>query len=215
MRGYAIDHFGTIDDLRLRDDLEAPTPGPGQVLVNVAAAALNPSEWKVLSGNTAGRFLHAPRFPLVLGYDFSGQIEALGAEVDDFEVGDSVFGFLPYSRKNRQGSLCELVAVPAETIAPKPDRVSHIEAACAATAGVTALQALSDKGRLDSDQRVLVNGASGGVGSYAIQIVRAMTKTAVTRRLTAMPSTTGVSTAKKTIRKTGRNVAEATRWTRL
>ncbi len=171
VRAFATDRFGGLDDLRL---LELPKPkvGRGELLVRVRAAALNAADWKVLTGRDGGRFLHAARFPLVLGFDFSGVVEEVGDDVRDTQAGDAVFGFLPYSRGNVQGSLADYVVVPEKTAAPKPPDLSHTEAACAATAGSTALQGLYGKARLRTGQRVLINGASGGVGSYAVQIAR-------------------------------------------
>lgn len=173
MKAFAIDRYAGTDALALRD-IPAPLLSRGQVLVRVHAASLNPADLTVLSGRGGARFLHAARFPLVLGYDFSGVIERAGAEAGGFERGDSVFGFLPYSRTTRQGTCAEFVAVPVTIIAKKPPEVSHAEAACAATAASTALQALRDEGGLGNtaETRVLVNGASGGVGSYAVQIAK-------------------------------------------
>jgi NADPH:quinone reductase-like Zn-dependent oxidoreductase len=169
VRAYAIDHFGSLDDLELRQ-LERPVPDRGEVQVRVKGAALNPADWKILTGRDGGKFLHAAKFPLVLGYDFSGTVEEVGPDATGIAAGDDVYGHLPYSRKNRQGTMADYVAVPADTVAKKPSSVSHVEAACAATTASTALQALRDKAGLRSGQRALVNGASGGVGSYAVQI---------------------------------------------
>jgi len=173
VRAFAIERHGTVEGLRQRE-LPAPEPTVDQVLVRVHAAALNPADAKVLSGRDGGRFLHASSFPLVLGFDFSGVVEWVGSSVGGHSVGDEVFGFLPYSRKNRQGSFAEYVAVHGDSVSAKPEGVSHIEAACSATVASTALQALRDKGRLRAGQWVLVNGASGGVGLYALQIAKHM-----------------------------------------
>ena len=117
-----------------------------------------------------GAFLHAKNFPTAIGFDFSGVVEEVGANVRGRSVGDEVFGFLAYARSNKQGSFAELVAVSPETVGTKPPGVTHEDAAATATVGSTALQALRGKGRLKAGQRVLVNGASGGVGSHAVQI---------------------------------------------
>ena len=107
---------------------------------------------------------------MTFGFDFSGVVEAVGGDVQGRSVGDEVFGFLAYARSTKQGSFAELVSVKPDTVGDKPSNITHEEAAAAATTGCTALQALEEKGRLQSGQKVLVNGASGGVGSYAVQI---------------------------------------------
>jgi len=178
MNAYAIDGYGDLSTLRLRD-LPRPSPGPRELLVKVRAAALNPADLKVASGKDGGRFLHAGRFPLTLGFDFSGTVEALGAGVSGRAVGDEVFGFLPYSRSNRSGSFADYLVCAASAVGCKPANLSHEEAAASATTGVTALQALRDKGRLSRGQSVLINGASGGVGTYAVQIAHALGATVV------------------------------------
>jgi len=174
MRAYATDRHGDIKDLSLRDDIAKPAPAPGEVLVKVKAAAVNPADLKVLMGRDGGGFLHASKFPLILGFDFSGVVAEVGSEVKGRAVGDEVFGFLPYARSTRGGTFAEYVAVAADTVGKKPKKISHEEAAAAATSTATALQSLRDKGKLAAGQTVLINGASGGVGSYAVQIAKAL-----------------------------------------
>ena len=152
--------------------MAAPAHGRDQVLVRVHAAAVNPADVKVCTGNEGAGFIHAKRFPMAFGFDFSGVVDKVGAEVTERAVGDPVFGHLAYSMSTRQGSFADFVAIKPEHVGLKPTPVSHVDAAAAATAGCTALQALRDKARLQAGQRVLVNGASGGVGSFAIQIAR-------------------------------------------
>ncbi len=159
-----------------------PDPGlapDGHVVVRVEAAALNPADLKVVSGSVSGRFLRARTDPLVPGFDFSGVIEACAAGVGDLRITRRVFGHLPYSRANEQGSLADFVVVPADAVAPVSDDVGHRTAAATATTGSTALQGLRDVGRLRPGGRVLVNGASGGVGSHAVQIARLLGAEAV------------------------------------
>jgi NADPH:quinone reductase-like Zn-dependent oxidoreductase len=172
MRAFAADEFGEISGLSLRD-LPKPTPAPDQLLVQVRAAAVNPADLKVLRHKDGGSFLHASVFPLVLGYDFSGVVVEVGSAAGKHAVGDEVYGFLPYARGTTQGSYSEFIAVGADTAGPKPKSITHEQAAAAATSAATALQALR-KGKLAAGQRVLVNGAAGGVGSYAVQIAKAM-----------------------------------------
>ncbi|MFW6067547.1 MAG: NAD(P)-dependent alcohol dehydrogenase [Myxococcota bacterium] len=168
MRAMVVDSYGTVDRLRVAD-VPAPQPRHGQVLVRVAASAVNHADAKVIGGN---RMLHRRAFPLVVGYDFSGEVEAVGPGVPDLELHDHVFGHLPYDPRNRQGAFAEYVAVPRDQVARKPVDVSHEVAAAAATPGLTALQGLRDVGRLEQDQRVLVIGASGGVGSLAVGVAK-------------------------------------------
>jgi len=144
--------------------------GKDEILVRVHGAATNPADLKVVTGKHGGGFLHAKNFPMTFGFDFSGVVEAVGDEVQGRSVGDEVFGFLAYARSTKQGSFAELVSVKPDTVGDKPSNITHEEAAATATVGCTALQALTDKGGLQSGQRVLINGASGGVGSYAVQI---------------------------------------------
>ncbi len=169
MRALATKGYGPLTDLRVVD-LPQPEPGRGEVRVRIHAAALNPADYKVAQGRM--RFLHAGNFPLVLGYDFSGVVEALGPGVTEFAQGAPVFGFLPYGPFNRRGTFAEAVVARCDQIALKPDGVSHAQAAAAATPGLTALQSLRDLARLRPDMHVLVTGVSGGVGALAVAIAR-------------------------------------------
>jgi len=170
MRAFASDRHGDISELTLRE-VDKPSPGPEQILVEVCAAAVNPADLKVLQHKDGGSFLHASKFPLLLGYDYSGVVTEIGSAVQAHKVGDEVFGFLPYARSTRNGTYAEFVAVDAGTAGPKPKSASHEQAAAAATSSATALQGLR-KGRIAAGQSVLINGASGGVGSYAVQIAK-------------------------------------------
>ena len=179
MRAYASDRHGDIKDLTLRDDVAKPSPAPSELLIKVKAAALNPADLKVLMGRDGGGFLHASTFPLILGFDFSGVVAEVGSAATGRKVGDEVFGFLPYARSTRGGTFAEFVAVAADTVGAKPKAISHEAAAASATSTATALQALRGKGKLTAGQTVLINGASGGVGSYAVQIAKALGATVV------------------------------------
>jgi NADPH:quinone reductase len=116
------------------------------------------------------KFLHAGNFPLVLGYDFSGVVEALGPGVAGFAIGTAVYGFLPYGPFNRRGTFAQSVVARCDQIAIKPDTVSHAQAAAAATPGLTALQSLRDLASVRPGTHVLVTGVSGGVGALAVAI---------------------------------------------
>jgi NADPH:quinone reductase-like Zn-dependent oxidoreductase len=171
MRAFISDRFGDVDDLHLRE-VARPAPGPGQLLIEVRAAALNPADLKVLRHKDGGSFLHASTFPLMMGFDFSGSIAEVGSAAGRHAVGDEVFGFLPYARSTRGGSYAEYVVADAGAVGPKPRSISHEQAAAAATAATAALQGLRDEGKLAAGQSILINGASGGVGSFAVQIAK-------------------------------------------
>jgi NADPH:quinone reductase-like Zn-dependent oxidoreductase len=135
-----------------------PRPGPGEVLVHVYAAGVNPVDWK-----------SAPRrVGLVPGIDLAGTIDSLGEGVTGFKVGDAVMGFA-----RRSGSYAEYAAVPVDDLAKKPKSLSFEEAAGTPTAAETAYRALYETGNLKSGQTVLIHGAAGGVGSAAVQIAKA------------------------------------------
>jgi NADPH:quinone reductase len=159
-----------IAELEIRD-LPLPAPGAGEVRVRVRASALNPADQKVLGGEFVGNILHAKQRPLVTGYDLAGTVEAVGPGAD-LGVGDEVFGFLAYGRATRRGAFAEAAVARAATLARRPGTLSPADACALATAGATALQALRDVGRLQAGQRVLVVGASGGVGSLAIGVAK-------------------------------------------
>jgi NADPH:quinone reductase-like Zn-dependent oxidoreductase len=154
--------------------MAAPTHRSDQLLVRVHASSVNPADVKVCTGAEGASFIHARRFPTAFGFDFSGVVEQVGTAAPSGTVGDEVFGHLPYSMTTRQGAFADYIAVVPDQVGLKPIGVSHEDAASSATVGLTALQALRDKGRLKDGQRVLVNGASGGVGSFAVQIAKVL-----------------------------------------
>ena len=148
-----------------------PVPAANEVLVKVAAAGLNPLDWHYLRGEPYLMRLDAglgrPKSPR-LGVDFAGTVEAVGAAVTRYKPGDVVWG-------TRNGALAEYVVVKESgNLLPKPDRISVEQAGAIGVAGVTALQAVRDEGLVKPGQKVLVNGASGGVGTYAVQIAKAL-----------------------------------------
>jgi NADPH:quinone reductase-like Zn-dependent oxidoreductase len=160
--------YGSPDVLRL-EDTEMPVPGEGQVLVRVRAAGVNPLDWHYLRGTPYLVRLFTgigkPKNPR-LGVDFAGTVEAVGAGVTRYRPGDAVFG-------GARGAFGEYVVVrEGGALAAKPENVSFEQAGGVAIAAVTALQGLRDKGGLEAGQRVLVNGASGGVGTFAVQIAK-------------------------------------------
>ena len=169
MRAVAYTRYGSPDVLRLVD-LPVPEPRPGEVLVRVHAVSLNASDWEYLRGRpayarVAGLF--RPRRP-VLGSDIAGTVESTGADVRGFAPGDAVFAdILSYL-----GGFAEYVRVPAKVLAPVPAGMSFVEAAALPQAGAVALDGIRNKGQARAGQRVLINGAGGGSGSYAIQLAK-------------------------------------------
>src|SRR5690242_13379615 len=133
-------------------DIEPPVPRKGEVLIKTYAASVNPLDWRLKS--------HHP------GVDVAGEIVSVGSAVTRFHRGDKVFGI-------GRGSLAEYVCALESKVAGKPDNIPFEEAASAPVAGLTALQELRDKGRLASGYKVLINGAAGGVGTFAVQIAKA------------------------------------------
>jgi len=171
MKAFVIDSYGQIDDIE-QVELEMPQVNENDVLIRVKSAAINPADLKVISGKNGGKFIHSGKSPIGLGFDFSGVVEKTGPAVTSLLKDDEVYGFLPYSTKTTQGSFAEYVSVKSSTVAPKPSSSSHSEAATVPTAAVTAYQALVSIGNMRIGHRVLVNGASGGVGTYAVQIAK-------------------------------------------
>ena len=140
------------------EEAERPEPGDGEVLIRVRAASVNPADWKARRGprDTA--------LPVVLGHDVSGTVEV--SRSDAFAEGDDVFGMAP------SGGYAEFATAPAGLIARKPDAVSHEQAAAIPVAGMTAWQALFDRGGLESGQTALIAGAAGGVGHFGVQFAK-------------------------------------------
>lgn len=169
MKSLCLEKYGSLDFFKLTE-ITIANPVGNQVRVQVHASALNPADYKVALGEV--KFLHGRRFPLALGYDFSGVINAVSSGVRNFKIGDEVFGFLPYGPANNQGAFGEAVLADANQIALKPKNVTHAQAAVSATSGLTAIQSLRDLGKLKPGARVLITGVSGGVGSAAIQVAK-------------------------------------------
>jgi NADPH:quinone reductase-like Zn-dependent oxidoreductase len=168
MKGVVHRCYGSPDVARY-EDIPKPAPADNEVLVRVHAASLNPLDWHDLSGSPYMIRLDdgfgKPKNPR-LGVDFAGTVEAVGRGITQFKVGDEVFG-------GKFGALAEYVAVPMDrAFTLKPGNMSFEQAAAVPIAGITALQALRDKGHVHAGQKVLINGASGGVGTFAVQIAK-------------------------------------------
>ncbi len=166
MKAAVIDGYGGSDRLQIREIADPGEPGPGQVRLRVRAASVNPIDWKMRQGSL--RIVMPARFPLILGFDVAGEVDAIGPEVTRFQVGDPVFGAV--DPRSPGGSYAELALARDSALAVMPQALSFEEAAALPVAGVTALQALRDKGKLAAGETVVINGASGGVGHLAVQI---------------------------------------------
>jgi len=166
MKAIRIHEFGGPEVLKY-EDAPQPMPAADEVLIKVHASGVNPIDWKIRAGHAKGKF--PVEFPLIPGWDVSGEIEEVGSNVKNFRKGDEV-----YARPDptRDGSYAEYVAVKANEVALKPKSIDHNKAAAVPLAGLTAWQALFDHGELQEGQKVLIHGATGGVGSYAVQMAK-------------------------------------------
>ena len=170
MKAFRYERYGSPEVLELRE-VEKPAVSDDGVLVRVHASSVNPVDWHTLTGDPYLVRLQAgllePKTGM-LGVDFAGTVESVGRNVQRFRPGDEVFG-------GQRGAFAEYVCVPeVRGVVPKPANLTFEQAAALPIAAVTALQALRDKGRIQSGQRVLVNGASGGVGTFAVQVGKAL-----------------------------------------
>ncbi|MGW1762709.1 NAD(P)-dependent alcohol dehydrogenase [Streptomyces sp. NPDC002073] len=168
MKAIVQDVYGTADVLELRE-VPRPAARPGEVLVRVQAAAVDAGVWHLMTGlpyllRLMGFGLRAPKVP-VRGRDVAGRVEAVGAGVTRFRPGDEVFGIC-------EGSFAEYACAPEDRFVTRPDTLTPAQAAALPISGLTALQALRDAGRVRRGQRVLVIGAGGGVGTYAVQLAK-------------------------------------------
>jgi NADPH:quinone reductase-like Zn-dependent oxidoreductase len=166
MKAVVLDGYGDADKLTVRE-IPRPACGDGQVTVQVRAAGVNPIDWRLRKGSL--RWMLPARFPLVLGFDVAGEIVEVGAAVGEWKLGDEVLCFLD---SRHGGGYAEYAVAGADVLAPKPTAVSFAEAAGVPLAASTALQALRDVGKVATGRQLLVNGAAGGVGSFAVQLGR-------------------------------------------
>ena len=172
MKAIICQKYGSPDVLELKE-VPQPVAGENEVLVQVKAASVNAADWRLLRGRP---YLVRLMFGLlkpgrsILGSDIAGRVEAVGSKVRQFKVGDEVFGDLSSCGF---GAFAEYVCVPEKALAHKPANMSFEEAAALPMAAVTALQGLRDKGKIQPGKKVLINGASGGVGTFAVQIAKA------------------------------------------
>ncbi len=171
MRAAIHERYGAPGGVVELRELDKPEPGPDEVLVRISAASVNIADWYAVTGRPwiarGSTGLRGPKETRI-GVDYAGVVEAVGGEVTEFRPGDEVFG-------GRTGAFAEYVVAKADrAIVRKPASVTFEAASAVPVAATTALQAIRDQGKLEEGQRVLVHGASGGVGTYAIQIAKAL-----------------------------------------
>lgn len=167
MKAVIIRRYGAAEVLQY-EDVEQPKIEPTQLLVKVRASSVNPIDWKIRQGMLS--LITGSKFPKILGFDVAGEVVAIGSGVTRFKPGDAVYGSTSFPG----GGYAEFAAVPENLVVLKPTNLSYEEAAAVPLAALTALQALRDQGNIQTGQTVLINGAAGGVGSFAVQIAKAL-----------------------------------------
>ncbi|MDQ6880085.1 MAG: NAD(P)-dependent alcohol dehydrogenase, partial [Candidatus Dormibacteraeota bacterium] len=168
MKAIVHHEYGSTDSLAL-EEVEKPVPEPDRVLVRVRAAGVNAYDWHIMRGLPylvrMSEGIRQPR-SMAMGVDLAGVVEAVGNDITEFKPGDEVLGAA-------DGAFAAYVCAKETRLVPKPGRLTFEQAAAVPMAGITALQGLRDKGELQAGQKVLINGASGGVGTFAVQIANA------------------------------------------
>ncbi|MGE5321657.1 MAG: NADP-dependent oxidoreductase [Actinomycetota bacterium] len=171
MKAVICERYGGPEVLQLAHDVPVPQPGPNGVLIRARATSINPVDWKLRAGWLSG--LWKLRFPVIWGCDISGVVEQVGGAVTLFKPGDEVYGFKHGKvGETYRGTYAEFAVLPENTLAHKPARLSHEEAAAVPLAALTAWQALVGHGRIKPGSKVLIHAAAGGVGTFAVQIAR-------------------------------------------
>lgn len=168
MKAVFINQYGSTQVLQY-GDLETPSLKRDQLLVKVYASSVNPVDWKIRAGQL--QILTGYKFPLVLGFDVAGEVAEVGESVTRFQKGDNIYA---YSDSLPGGAYAEYAVVSERVACLKPNNMSYEQAAAVPLAATTALQALRDLGQMLPGHQVLINGASGGVGSFAVQIAKAL-----------------------------------------
>lgn len=187
MKAVVYTKYGSPDVLQLKD-VEKPAPKENEILIKIYAASVNAYDWHLLTADIflmrlMGVGLLKPKYT-GLGADIAGRIEAVGKNVKQFQPGDEVYGMV-------KGGFAEYASAPEDVLALKPTNLSFEESAAVPMAAITALQGLRDKGRIQAGQKVLINGASGGVGTFAVQIAKSFGA-----KVTAVCSTRNVEQAR-------------------
>jgi NADPH:quinone reductase-like Zn-dependent oxidoreductase len=168
MKAVRQHEYGDVDVLKY-EDAPKPEAAEGEVLVKVQAAGINPVDWKTRSGRGMAGMYPNP-FPLILGWDISGVVEAVGSNANKFKVGDEVFGMIHFPQIG--SAYAEYISAPETQLALKPKNVSHVEAAAIPLAALTAWQGLFECGSLEKGQHILIHAAAGGVGHLAVQLAK-------------------------------------------
>lgn len=163
MRAMLLPRFGGVEQFRL-EEIERPSPGPGEVLVRIAGTSVNPVDAKGRAGEVPQLF-PPERLPLLLGFDASGRVEEVGTGVTDWKIGDAVYGF----PATDPGTFAEYVCLQADKVAAPPQSIPLVEAGAVPLAAMTAWHGLITQGGIQRGQRVLIQGGSGGVGHFAVQ----------------------------------------------
>lgn len=167
MKAVVIHRYGSPEVLQY-EDVEQPKIKPSELLVKVHASSVNPIDWKIRQGML--RVITGNKFPKTLGFDVAGEVIEVGSGVTRFKPQDQIYGTVGFPG----GAYAELAAVPEKSVALKPANMTYEEAAAVPGGALTALQALRNQGKIQPGQSVLINGASGGVGSFAVQIAKAL-----------------------------------------
>jgi NADPH:quinone reductase-like Zn-dependent oxidoreductase len=168
MKAVRIHEYGSPDVLKF-EDAPRSSPAADEVLVKVQAAGINPIDWKTRAGSGMGG-RYGDVFPLIIGWDISGVVESLGKNANKFKIGDAVFGMVRFPEIG--SAYAEYVAVPEAHLALKPATIDHVQAAAFPLVTLTAWQALFEAGNLTKGERLLIQGAAGGVGHVAVQIAK-------------------------------------------
>ncbi|MCD0445129.1 NAD(P)-dependent alcohol dehydrogenase [Glycomyces sp. A-F 0318] len=172
MKAVTQTRYGAPEQVLRLEDLARPAPGPGEVLIRLRATSVNTPDWIAVAGVPYLLRLQGRPAGAVRGTDIAGDVAALGPGVDDLAVGDPVFGSAWASKTTRAGTFAEYTVAPAAQLIAKPASLAYEDAAAAVMSGLTALTALTETAPAREGQRILVNGASGGVGTFAIQIAK-------------------------------------------
>src|ERR671920_1129831 len=171
MKSAQISKYGSSEVIEINQNTSEPTVSSGKVLVIIKAAGVNPVDWKIREGGM--QQIISLKFPSILGIDFSGVIKQIGEDLypSDFKQGDEVYGQAGVI-SGGSGAFAEMALANTESIANKPKRISHVEAAALPLVGVSAWKALVENIGLSKDQKILIHGGAGGIGSIAIQLAK-------------------------------------------
>ncbi len=168
MKAILFSEYGPASVLHLAE-MPAPTPKANEVLIEVKAFSINPLDWKVRAGYMAAVF--GDKFPMLIGSDLAGVVREVGKDVSNYQPGNEVYGMVNLFG-GQPGSYAEYIALPANQISAKPTTLNFAEAAAVPSCGLTALQGMLNQAALVAGETVLINGASGGVGVFAVQIAK-------------------------------------------